>query len=153
SQPPAPVWPPNQSRTISTDNCRHYATSCFRANMTDPSLKARHARHDHLPYAQVYGSPSSLLNDYEVDPPCSGRELFDDLTDIEVCYQGHSMVAAIPRHIGRHVHLAIPPGRPGPTPPVSTRGPDLSTSHRRRRLSRLGIAYAKPPYSGRQALT
>ena len=67
------------------------------------------------------GSVGLFNNHYEVDAALVGERVelvFDpfDLTEIDVRFQGRSMGAAVPRHIGRHVHPAARP-EPGPRPP------------------------------------
>ena len=96
-------------------------------------------------------SVSLLGNQYEVDPALVGVRvelLFDpfDLADIEVCYQGRSMGAAMPMVIGRHVHPAI---RPPLAQPPKASGIDylglVSQRLAQEERSRIGIAYAKLP--------
>jgi putative transposase len=88
------------------------------------------------------GSVGLFKNHYEVDAALVGERVelvFDpfDLTEIDVRFQGRSMGAAVPRHIGRHVHPAarLEPG-PRPAKPSGIDYLGLVEQRRRAELSK-----------------
>ena len=69
-------------------------------------------------------SVSLAGNRYSVDPSLIGRRVelrFDpeDLTHLDVFWEGRSVGVAAPFVIGRHVHRRVPQAQP-PAPPPST---------------------------------
>ena len=69
-------------------------------------------------------SVSLAGNRYSVDPALIGRRVelrFDpeDLTRLEVYWEGHPAGQAIPFILGRHVHRQVPQAQP-PAPPAPT---------------------------------
>src|SRR5437667_3042196 len=69
-------------------------------------------------------SVSLAGNRYAVDPSLIGRRIelrFDpeDLTRLDVFWEGRAVGQAIPFIVGRHVHHQVPQAEP-PVPPLST---------------------------------
>ena len=90
----------------------------------EPSLLREAFRWSVLRRVTSTASVSLAGNRYSVDAALIGRRVelrFDpeDLTRLEVYWEGHPAGQAIPFILGRHVHRQVPQAQP-PTPPPST---------------------------------
>ena len=102
----------------------HRFTSHGPLHAVEPSLLREAFRWSVMRRVTSTASVSLTGNRYSVDEALIGRRVelrFDpeDLTRLEVYWEGHPAGQAIPFILGRHVHRQVPQAQP-PTPPPST---------------------------------
>jgi putative transposase len=121
-----------------------------------PSLLREAFRWSVLRRVTSTASVSLAGNRYAVDPSLVGRRVelrFDpeDLTRLDVFWEGRAVGQAIPFIVGRHVHRQVPQAQP-PAPPPST-GVDylgmVVTEHEQQLLGQ--IAYRNLPRAAQEA--
>jgi putative transposase len=102
---------------------RHHAVNCP-LHAVEPSLLREAFRWSVMRRVTATASVSLAGNRYTVDEALVGRRVelrFDpeDLTKLDVYWEGHPAGQAIPFILGRHVHRQVPQAQP-PTPPPPT---------------------------------